>query len=212
MYITDVEATRRSVVYTSRLKKSHPRPSAAGKRPDLSARPRTTTEKVYLQLRQDGVRITWTSVNDWLPVGGARGGFIPFRRGAGMTVVPSATEVARRGSKRAAARVPLSRGGEVVWGDRLSVARRSSNGTGVETRTGCRASRRRGRPLRLPRAAVSVARGPTRQARRGWSQVPRAPDHRVRLPGATVPGTPGAHQGTSSATGRHRHSGCHHQL
>lgn len=53
----------------------------------------------------------------------------------------------------------------MVWGGRLSVARRSLNGAGVETRTGCRASRCRG-PLRLPRAAVPVARGPTRQARR----------------------------------------------
>lgn len=161
---------------------------------------------------------SWTGAHHrsavgWVKMGGGRG-----ERGArvsslsdeGTTGVPSATEVARRGSKRAA-RVPLPRGGAVVWGDRLSVARRSLNGAGVETRTGCRASRRRGRPLRLPRAAVPVARGPTRQARRGWPQVPRrrAPDHRVRLPGATVSGASGSDQGPSYATGRHREQ---HQL
>lgn len=123
---------------------------------------------------------------------------------------PPESDVAEHDRGRAerieAVRAPArSAGSTMVWGGQLSVARRSLNGAGVETRTGCRASRCRG-PLRLPCAAVPVTRGPTREARRRRPQVPRqfwrrAPDHRLRLPGAAVPGASGANQGSSYATG-----------
>lgn len=97
----------------------------------------------------------------------ARGISSPFTE-AESDRKPRAAEVARRGSKRfPRARAVAGDGGVGGGGGgRLSVARRSLNGAGVETRTGCRASRCRCGPLRLSRTSVSAARGPTREARR----------------------------------------------